>query len=282
MRGLAWVGTTAAMLAFTAAPAVASFGADRPSPGAADIGDPLFPGLGNGGYDVAALHARSRLRHDRLGADDPAVVETIQARATQALSRFDLDFSGDSVASVTVDGRRAAFAARGRGARHHSGPSDRDHRALRRSASATPPARGRSAPRTPADLNKVVATAWFATPSGSITAAQPNGAHRIFPNNDVPVRPGDATRSARSRPPARPSWPTASCTGKRTPGGRTLWSYEEREPMASRADPAGLRRAHRRERGPGRRRAAARRRAHQPDRRARAGAGRARATTWTA
>ena len=37
-------------LAAVAAPAQAA------SPGAADIGDPLFPGLGNGGYDVQHYH----------------------------------------------------------------------------------------------------------------------------------------------------------------------------------------------------------------------------------
>jgi hypothetical protein len=38
-----------------------------PSPGAAEIGDRLFPGLGNGGYDV--LHYHLDLRYAR---SDPA------------------------------------------------------------------------------------------------------------------------------------------------------------------------------------------------------------------
>ena len=84
MSRLAWVGVTAAMLAMTAAPAAASHGGGRPSPGAADSGDPLFPGLGNGGYDVG--HYTLDLTYATTDSVQAIpVVETIQARATQAL-----------------------------------------------------------------------------------------------------------------------------------------------------------------------------------------------------
>src|SRR4029078_10694725 len=38
---------------------------------------------------------------------------TLRAVATQALSRFDLDFAGPSVGSVSVDGRAASFTRSG-------------------------------------------------------------------------------------------------------------------------------------------------------------------------
>ena len=82
--------------------------AATPTPGAAGIGDPLQPELGNGGYDV--LHYDLDLRY---ATSDPAQPldgdETILARATQSLSRFDLDFAGDSVGGVWVNGRPADF-----------------------------------------------------------------------------------------------------------------------------------------------------------------------------
>src|SRR3954468_5530215 len=100
---------SALVAGFAPAPALA---APPPSPGAADIGDPLFPGLGNGGYDVR--HYTLSLRYGSTASAQavPAVV-TVRARATQALSRFDLDFSGDSVSSVEVDGAPAAFSRDG-------------------------------------------------------------------------------------------------------------------------------------------------------------------------
>src|ERR1700712_2796646 len=76
---------------------------ETPGPGAPGLGDRLYPLNGNGGYDVD--HYDLRLRYP---AKDPAQQVTgdvtITAHATQALSRFDLDFAGDGVGSVSVDG----------------------------------------------------------------------------------------------------------------------------------------------------------------------------------
>lgn len=76
------------------------------SPGADTAGDPLFPRLGNGGYDVA--HYALAFTYD-AGAFTIDADELVTATATQALSRFDLDLRGLSVRSVTVNGRPAAF-----------------------------------------------------------------------------------------------------------------------------------------------------------------------------
>src|SRR5690348_16753865 len=68
-----------------------------PLPGAPGIGDPYFPTDGNGGYDV---------KHYDLTIDYRPATDllhgraVITARATQALSRFDLDFNGLTVDSV--------------------------------------------------------------------------------------------------------------------------------------------------------------------------------------
>ena len=73
--------------------AVAAPAAASPSPGSVGIGDRLNPTLGNGGYDV--LHYDLDLRY---ATSNPAQSllgdETIAARATQSLSRFNLDFGG--------------------------------------------------------------------------------------------------------------------------------------------------------------------------------------------
>ena len=69
-----------------AAPASAAF-----TPGSAGLGDPFFPRAGNGGYQVAHydLDLDYRPATGRLAA-----TAMIRARATQDLSRFDLDFRG--------------------------------------------------------------------------------------------------------------------------------------------------------------------------------------------
>ena len=102
-----------AVLAAVLATAVAgTAGADdrvprpTPTPGAPGVGDPYFPLDGNGGYDVDEYDLAIRY--------DPATdvlqgTATIRARATQALSSFNLDLVGLTVLSVEVNSQPAAF-----------------------------------------------------------------------------------------------------------------------------------------------------------------------------
>ncbi len=88
-------------------PTGAAPSADGAITGTDGIGDPYFPKMGNGGYDVL---------HYDLTIDVDMKVETIRATAkiqamtSQALSQFNLDFLGFEIASVKVDGRDAGFS----------------------------------------------------------------------------------------------------------------------------------------------------------------------------
>ena len=81
-----------------------------PKPGASSLGDPLYPSLGNGGYD--ALHYTIVLNVNMTQNTIQGTC-TLQALATQALSAFDLDFHGLTVSSVTVNAVKAAFKRSG-------------------------------------------------------------------------------------------------------------------------------------------------------------------------
>ena len=80
----------------------------RSRPGAPGIGDPYFPLDGNGGYDVQ--HYLLDLRYEPA-TDLLAGRATIRARATQNLSRFNLDFVGLTCARSASTGERRAGAA---------------------------------------------------------------------------------------------------------------------------------------------------------------------------
>ena len=110
LRAVALMAALLSAAAF-ASPALAK-PPSTPSPGAAGIGDRLFLTLGNGGYD--AQHYTLALRYPTAARVQTVVgTLTMDAGATQALSRFDLDFDGDAVSAVSVDGRPAAFEVQG-------------------------------------------------------------------------------------------------------------------------------------------------------------------------
>jgi aminopeptidase N len=113
-----WLGRLLGLLLLTApvapgahpAPAgasTASSPSDHPSPGSAGIGDPYYPLLGNGGYDVR--HYALDLDLDVAAGSILEASATIEAVATQGLSAFNLDFRGPEIDSVTVAGRAAAW-----------------------------------------------------------------------------------------------------------------------------------------------------------------------------
>jgi hypothetical protein len=73
-----------------------------PTAGAAGIGDPYYPLLGNGGYD--ATHYTIDLDLDVEAGAILDATTTIDAVARQDLSAFNLDFRGPQIDAVTVDG----------------------------------------------------------------------------------------------------------------------------------------------------------------------------------
>jgi aminopeptidase N len=161
-------------LAFLApAPAQAQGG---PTPGATGIGDPYYPTLGNGGYDARhyTLDLSVDVRHNRISG-----AVTIDARTTQDLSRFALDFVGFRISAVTVDDAPAAY-----------------RRAARKLviSPAHPILGGRRFSVTIAysGVPTVITTpsgdgGWHAYGRGSYVTAEPDGAEGWFPVNDHPL-----------------------------------------------------------------------------------------------
>ena len=95
----------ASMIWTTATAATATF-----RPGSPGLGDPYFPLDGNGGYDVK--HYLLDIRY-HPATDVLQGTATIRARATQDLSRFNLDFVGLTVDSITVGGSPATWSRDG-------------------------------------------------------------------------------------------------------------------------------------------------------------------------
>jgi aminopeptidase N len=206
---------------------------EQPTPGAAGLGDRLFPTLGNGGYDTE--HYALDLTYPTGGPSDSVQGEvTIRAEATQSLSRFNLDFDGDSVGAVTVDGRPATWQLQGEElvitpARTLRNGRDFVVRVDFVSHPKDPPPDDPSTPDLPEDL---LPLGWFNTFDGSVVGAQPEFAHEIYPSNDHP-----SDKASYSFKLDVPNGVTAVANGilvgRSTRGRRTTWRYWQRQPMAS-------------------------------------------------
>jgi aminopeptidase N len=196
--------------------------ASAASPGSPGVGDRLFPTLGNGGYD--ARHYDLGLSYGD-GQDVPGAVR-MRALATKSLSRFNLDYGGDTVYAVWVDGRRAAWRRDG----HELVITPA--RAIDRGKSfdVTVTFSGHPTP-PPSDDPYVIG--WFTTlDGGSVTSPQPDRAQDVFPVNDHPS--DKATyRVTVAAPKGETVGVSGTLTGKRDVRDRTVWSFAMDEPLAS-------------------------------------------------
>ncbi|GGN49175.1 zinc metalloprotease [Streptomyces albiflavescens] len=205
-------------------PSAASSG-ETPSPGAAGIGDPLLPLDGNGGYTVRHYTLAFDWRAPRTPFDATA---TISATATQALSRFDLDFAGNTLHTVTVDDAPA------------SAVRDGDELVV---TPAKPVPHGRtftvrvSYTADPTQQrhrgDAIQDYGWVPTSDGTLLYAQPDGAKMIFPANDHPSLRAPVTFRI-TTPPGL----TAVANGRlvervRRPDGRVRWTYDSEQPVAA-------------------------------------------------
>ncbi|MFG2809763.1 M1 family metallopeptidase [Streptomyces massasporeus] len=105
-----WVPAAVLLLAMTTSCTGSASGdgaAAALKPGAAGVGDRLFPALGNGGYDVTHYGLTLDYVPETNHLKGTAV---ITARATQDLSRFNLDLSGLQIRLATVQGAKARYA----------------------------------------------------------------------------------------------------------------------------------------------------------------------------
>jgi aminopeptidase N len=189
--------------------------------GLAGLGDPYFPTLGNGGYDVE--HYLIDLTVDPEANSIDGLVE-ISAAATDDLDTLNLDFLGLTVDAVTVDGTPAGFT--------------------RQDAELVVDPE----PRLPAGEGFVVAVAYHGTPenlrtigfplgwvdAGDITyvIAEPDAARTWFPANDHPS--DKATFTFRITVPEGLTVAANGTLADTVPGeGTTTFVWEMTRPMAT-------------------------------------------------
>ncbi|WP_214103721.1 M1 family metallopeptidase [Acrocarpospora catenulata] len=190
--------------------------------GTTGIGDPYFPGDGNGGYDVT--HYSLALAYDP-GRKHLGGTATVEAKAVQNLSQFNMDLHGFTVSKVTVDGADAQFDRKGDELTVYTDLDDQDDFKVTVAYAGTPePVRGS------ANLGTY---GFVPTADGSFVTSEPNGAKTWFPSNDHPA--DKATFDFRL---TVPEGVTAIANGEltappKTEGGQTTFLWRESHPMAT-------------------------------------------------
>jgi aminopeptidase N len=147
--------------------------------GADGIGDPYFPKMGNGGYDVR--HYDLSIRVD-MEAEEIDAVAILNARSSQALGRFNLDLLKFDISSVRVDGTEAGFA-------QEDGELIITPAAvIPKDADFTVAVAYRGRPGGGAEYGGIdYLEGWNFHPGGVIVAGEPTGAETWFPSNNHPA-----------------------------------------------------------------------------------------------
>ncbi|MGP4093797.1 M1 family metallopeptidase [Nonomuraea sp. KM90] len=211
--------TPAPAIATATDPAALSHG----TPGAPGAGDPYFPDQGNGGYDAG--HYDLSLDYEPSSGRLTGVAR-ISARATQELSRFNLDLvSTLSVRSVTVDGRTASYTQGG------SELVVTPARALGAGRGFTVVIRYDGRPVHVVDPDGSV-DGWIKTSDGVYNANEPQGAMTWFPGNHH-MTDKATHRFTVTVPSTRVAVANGDLVAKVPKGGRTTYVWDSREPMAS-------------------------------------------------
>ena len=207
-----------AVLVAVAAPAAAGATFTAGSPGA---GDPFFPLAGNGGYEVRHYSLRLDYAPQNNALDARAV---ISARATQDLSRFDLDLRGLHVGRVTVDGTPAAFKRDGQELVITPAAGIRRGRAFEVAVEYD----GHPNPIIDPDKSK---DGWIPTDDGAFVVNEPQGSPSWYPANDTPK--DKATYDfAITVPKGRTAIANGRLVGTTDNGATTTWRWRASDPTA--------------------------------------------------
>ncbi len=150
----------------------------EPVVGGESAGDPYYPEVGNGGYDVVDYEIDIRV--DVQGDDQMEGRALVELVAEEPLAQLSLDLIGLDVAAITVDDQPADFDQVDDKLRI------RPAEPLGAGDTAVLAVDYRGSPGSIESDTRFVITGWFDLPGLSFVASEPTGARTWFPVNDHP------------------------------------------------------------------------------------------------
>ena len=192
--------------------------------GSSGLGDSLYPGFGNGGYDVT--HYTLDITVNDVAKSDLTAMTTIEAKATQSLSSFNLDFIGFEINDITVNGETAKFSRKGQELTIHPLKS------LAENTSFTAVVKYTGSPEKMQSLSMPVQTGWITFAGGSYVLSEPDGSANYYPVNDHPLDKATYTFHVTVPKPFEVA-ANGTLTTTTDNGDTRTFVFETRDPMAS-------------------------------------------------
>jgi len=187
------------------------------------VGDSLYPGFGNGGYDVSHYTLDLTVDPDANTIDGRAVID---ATATQDLSSFNLDLIGFEIGSLTVNGAPADFSREGQ--ELTITPAE----PLANGATFSVEIAYSGMPEEVTSVAIPVLTGWVNYGDGVFVLSEPDGAANFYPVNDHPLDKATYTLRVTVPQPYRVAM-NGVLTDFADHGDTTTTTTEVDQPMAS-------------------------------------------------
>jgi aminopeptidase N len=192
--------------------------------GSSGLGDSYYPGFGNGGYDVA--HYTLDITVNDVSTSDLTAIVTIEAKAIQDLSSFNLDFVGFEIDDITINGEFADFSRKGQEL------TITPLKPLMENQSFTVVIQYSGSPKEMQSVALPVQTGWVTVDGGSFVLSEPDGSASFYPVNDHPL--DKATYTFRVTVPVPLEVAANGVLTDTINNGDTItFVFEERHPMAS-------------------------------------------------
>jgi aminopeptidase N len=198
-------------------------GVEAPA-GSSGLGDSLYPGFGNGGYDVT--HYTLDLTVNDVSTSDLTAIVTIEANAIQDLISFNLDFIGFKINGITINGEFADFSRKGQEL------TVTPLKPLVENQSFTVVIRYNGSPQEMQSVALPVQTGWVTVDGGSFVLSEPDGSANYYPVNDHPLDKATYTFRVTVPDPLEVA-ANGVLTETIDNGDTTTFVFEARDPMAS-------------------------------------------------
>ena len=195
-----------------------------PLAGTDGMGDSLYPDFGNGGYDT--LTYTLDITINNVDTSELEATTTIEAIATQDLSRFNLDFAGFEITSLTVNEEAAEFERTGQEL------TVIPAQALSKNETFTIAVSYQGVPTPMTSQALPFPTGWIAYDGGIFVLSEPDGSASYYPVNDHPLDKATYTMIVTAPKPYEVAANGVLAETKDN-GESTTYTFTVRDPMAS-------------------------------------------------